>query len=466
MDEKKTGLLSRGYLHATSIVFLTLLLVISLLSEVKAQTAPIPSHEEIYILSSGIHEGTAGETELTFSHLLRIQDAPWLQIHFSSYNLDENSYIILTAEKDGAKGVFYSRHLLEQNDYSAYFNGGEVKIELYVAPGQSGIYFEIDKVIVGDWVGKTDGQELIVSICGPNDDRVSSDDPAVGRIITVGCTGWIVSNEAYLTAGHCAGGDLGTLEFNVPPSLEDGTIQHPGPEHQYTIDQNSVVHHEGQIGNDWCVFDCFANAQTGSFAWQVQGAFYRMSKDDQPNENTVTGFGIDNSPPGPSPPYYLNSDSQTQQTHTGPTSTSYGTVIRYFVDTMPGSSGSPVINPEFLVSLTDGIHTHGGCSSSDPPVSPNNGTRFNNPDLESAIHSFQLDGFADVEYVDGLHPESNEDGSVFRPWDSVAEGATSVSSYGVVCIVKGYYDEQNIVITNPMTIKTTAGPVVIGASGR
>ncbi len=120
-----------------------------------------------------------------------------------------------------------------------------------------------DSLTVGE-VGATEveGEE---AICG-EDDRITAQDAAVGRIRPVGCTGWLIANGAILTAGHCTNGGAGTrmriLEFNVPPSREDGSLRVAAVEDQYPIDTSSIEHGLG-VGNDWAVFRALPNSQTG-----------------------------------------------------------------------------------------------------------------------------------------------------------------------------------------------------------
>jgi hypothetical protein len=231
-----------------------------------------------------------------------------------------------------------------------------------------------------------------------------------------------------------------TLEFNVPDSLSNGTIQHPGPEDQYPIIASSVVFHDdgdGAIGHDWAVFDCSPNTTTGLTAVQAQGNFFRMSRDVSTAGGNVrvTGYGLDNMPAGTGGSW--NSDSQTLQTHSGPyngetyqgASDSYHS---YRVDTMGGNSGSPIILGDNLTAI--GIHTNGGCTSSG---GNNTGTSFENNALENAINSFPG---SNVRYVDFVHPGSTpRNGTAMRPYGTVTDAVNAVPSGGIVSIVEGGY---------------------------
>ncbi len=148
------------------------------------------------------------------------------------------------------------------------------------------------------------------------------------------------------------------MEFQVPPSLPNGTIQHPGPEDQYSVDLSTKIFTNGGVGNDWGVFEVFPNSITGLMPKEAQGAFWPLVQDLGPDSIRITGYGVDN-----------GAANQTQQTHIGPNAGSSGTTMRYVTDTQGGNSGSPVING--LTGEAVGVHTHGGCNSSG---GNNNGT--------------------------------------------------------------------------------------------
>jgi hypothetical protein len=284
--------------------------------------------------------------ELVASDILTVPDSPpWVQLNFSGVRLGQNSYLELTSLLDGATQRLDAQAMRQWGYRSAYFNGDMVKIDLYAAPADAGVFVEISKVVVGEW-----GGPLHKSICGV-DDRVDSTDPRVGRIVPIGCTGWIVDNGKFVTAGHCLNSSNSqTLEFNVPKSLPDGTWQHPGPEDQYPINQGSFQFTDGGVGNDWGVFLVFDNPQTGLQPIDAQGASFSVRQDLSPATIRITGFGSDS-----------GEDDNTNQTHSGPNDGSSGTTMRYTVDTTGGNSGSPVIDEATDESV--GVHTHGGCSS-------------------------------------------------------------------------------------------------------
>ena len=293
------------------------------------------------------------------------------------------------------------------------------------------------------------------SQCGASDNRIESNDPAIGRVMPVGCTGWIISNGAFLTAGHCRGiGQI--IQFNVPPSLPNGTIVNPPPEDQYPIiyieSQNSGV------GNDWALFQTGLNC-IGQFAIERQKSFYRISNDTNIEKVSVTGYGLDFFPPGTTG--FFNKDNQTLQTDIGnyigeDVRNTFNIAVEYTVDTTGGNSGSPVALVDNKTAL--GIHTHGGCNS--PETSGNKGTSFKQIDLQNAIAKSLGEN---VKHVDKNHPGLSliKDGTLFRPFRTIRKAIETSLPGSTFSIVKGSYDES-MTINKPMTIVAPVGPVTIG----
>ncbi|MFC2119949.1 T9SS type A sorting domain-containing protein, partial [Bacteroidota bacterium] len=330
-------------------------------SNVFAQTAELRYHVESFYMSSGLHNGVTnegGETIIAFNEIIRGKEAPWLRINFEDADLGENSFIIMRSVYDGKEQKLDATSIEQWQYSSAYFNGFEIEIELHVAPLDENIFFTINELAVGEFY---DGDILFFSICGPTDDRIASDQHATSRLVSIGCTAWIIPNGHFVTAGHCLDGSNSTVvEFQVPLSLPNGTIQHPGPEDQYSVDVSTKVFVNGGVGNDWGTFEVFPNSVTGLMPIVAQGAFWPLVQDLGPDSIRITGYGVDGPPPG-----FGNgardSTNQTQQTNIGPNAGSSGTTMRYVTDTQGGNSGSPIIDE--LTGNAVGVHTHGGCNS-------------------------------------------------------------------------------------------------------
>jgi len=324
-----------------------------------SQTAELLYNVESYYMTSGLHNGVThdgGETVIAFTDIIKGTEAPWLRIHFKDANLGKNSFIIMRSLYDGKEQKLDATSIEQWYYSSAYFNGFQIEIELHVAAFDENIYFTIDELTVGEFY---DDDFIWFSICGPTDDRVPSDQHATSRLMTVGCTAWIIPNGHFVSAGHCLDGSSSTVvQFQVPPSLPNGTPQNPGPEDQYSVNVSTKVFVDGGIGNDWGTFEVFPNSVTGLMPIDAQGAFWPLVQDLGPDSIRITGYGVD-----------TGVSNQTQQTHIGPNAGSSGTTMRYVTDTQGGNSGSPVIDG--LTGNAVGVHTHGGCNSSG---GNNNGT--------------------------------------------------------------------------------------------
>ncbi|MCG8688812.1 MAG: T9SS type A sorting domain-containing protein, partial [Desulfobacterales bacterium] len=208
------------------------------------------------------------------------------------------------------------------------------------------------------------------SICGSKDNRKASNDKAIGRLVPIGCTGWIIKNGKLVTAGHCVKSSMEILEFNVPKSSSNGAIRHPAPEHQYTVNQGSIVSGSATSqGTDWAVFTVYKNSKTRKSPIQAQGKSYNVVRVNSAKNIRITGFGVDD-----------GSANQTQQTHVGPFSSSNNNKLYYSTDTRGGNSGSPVIDASTGNAI--GVHTHGGCSSSG---GANSGTNAKRQDFWNAM---------------------------------------------------------------------------------
>lgn len=317
-----------------------------------AQPVEAPSHAQPYTWNSKVHRGKSGNTALAESHRITVTGAPWLRLFFDNAQLGEQSYIILKSVKDGAWQRLDAATMAQWYNTSAYFNGDAVELQIHVAPNDRDVSVKMKELMVGEWVNALAPQE---SQCGPTDDRVPSNHPASGRILSIGCTGWIVnctSNNLHITAGHCSGGSNQILQFNVPPSNSNGTLNNPPPQDQYSINSASWQFVNGGIGNDWGIFQVFPNSVTGLLPAQAQAASFTLKQSLTPPTIRITGFGVDSNDP---------TRNQTQQTHAGPNIGSSGTTMKYQTDTEGGNSGSPVIDDATGEAV--GVHTHGGCST-------------------------------------------------------------------------------------------------------
>jgi V8-like Glu-specific endopeptidase len=355
---------------------LQVLAVAALLSgDILAQKEAPPTVNLPFEYDSGWVENTRPNPEVVISYPIVIEGAEWMRLYFEDVDLSGDllagtgSILRITALEDGAIQEMDSRHLEQWQNSSAYFNGDTVLVEILAQPGTGFNRLAMRSVDYG--LAPT----VEESICGATDDRVLSSDPRSARILPIGCTGWLINDcmQCFLTAGHCASG-TSTIQFNVPLSSSNGSINHPGPQDQYAVDASSMQGNGGAgIGDDWAYFGTFANTNTGLTAGQSQGSTFALSNPPSVSGNNIriTGYGTDNSP---------STSNQVQQTNVGPMVTSSGSLVQYATDTTGGNSGSPVIWEQTGQAV--GIHTHGGCGSTG---GQNSGTGVNHAGLQGAL---------------------------------------------------------------------------------
>ncbi len=362
-------------MHPSSFLLraLSLLALLCLPVAATAQMAPLDFRAAPYTTTTGVHANAeSASSRVAHTEIVEVKDAPWLRLRFSDADLGAGSYLTVTSLLDGAQQRLDATTLAQWQNGTAYFNGDAVRVELHVAPGDAGVFAALSEVEIG-------GFGVPESQCGPQDNRVASNDARAGRVMYNGCTGWIIDDGKLVTAGHCISG-ASVIQFNVPLSSSFGSVRHPGPEDQYSIDFGSRVWTNGGVGNDWGVFRVFNNSQTGLQPIDAQGASFELAQDLGPSTIRITGYGTDS-----------GSANQTQQTHAGPNAGSSGTRMRYQTDTTGGNSGSPVIDE--ATGRAVGVHTHGGCYTSGG--GSNSGTSTFNSAFWSALDATPS-GSADV----------------------------------------------------------------------
>lgn len=334
--------------------------------------APKDATEPVTLFETVLHAPGAGWVRLTFAP----SPATILAGDPAASNAGR---LRITSLADGAVQHLSAETLEQWAFTSAYFNGDAVRVELLGAAGVGPSRVVILSAIAGP--PATDTGLSNRSICETVDNRELSSDPRQGRLLTVGCTAWLINdaNSTFITAGHCTISSTSVVEFNVPLSTTSGTLVHPPREDQYSIDLTSNQGLNGGAGNDWRYFACFANSNTGQTPYQRQQARYNLAAaapatDTRPIR--ITGYGTVSSP-------VTQAWKQVQKTHVGPYTSLAGTLIRYHVDTTGGNSGSPVEDENAHLAI--GIHTHAGCNTS--TTSSNQGTAIQHTGLQAALRA-------------------------------------------------------------------------------
>lgn len=146
--------------------------------------------------------------------------------------------------------------------------------------------------------------------------------------------------------------------------------------------------------------------------------------------------------------------------------------MTYDADTQGGSSGCPVaLNGTFVaVAIHDGAlrRTDGTCGKLS---ACNVGTSFSNQSLLNAMDQLNTIAGTTPVYVDAGTPAwvGQPDGTVLRPYRSVADASTELTGNRVVTITAGNYEGHGITIApvkRSITLKAVAGDVVLGPMPR
>ncbi len=452
-----------------AMVYAALIVVIPL--SAAAQPSPFDYVTVPYPMHSGRHNGSGDATTMVFQSVIELPGASWVQVQFGDYQLGRDSYVMLTSLANGDVHWHDAVSLPQWHNASGIFRGGRVQLELFVAPGDQDVFVEVARVIVPD-PDIPPALDPPEDICGDEDDRVPSTDARVGRLFGGGCTGWLVSNGAALTAGHCGtpdGNIVGMMEFNVPQSQSNGT---PNPAlliDQYPINQVIDDENSGDQGMDYAVYDLNPNNMTGLTAHEAQG-FFRVTL-HLPNEGDtvrVTGFGIDNIPPGSGGGPggncngQCNSSAFTQQTDIGLYDALDGTAVEHEVDTEPANSGSPIMYQDG--SFAFAIHTDGGCDTIGSEFD-NAGTWLAYAPLFNTMVDYIGPNTVMADWFGALG--SVYFGTVFHPYQTMSEAVAAVPDGWTIAIVTGTYAGPANTFTagadgKAMTLTAHLGPVSIG----
>ncbi|HEV8689684.1 MAG TPA: trypsin-like peptidase domain-containing protein [Ideonella sp.] len=333
-----------------------------------AQTVPLAheAHAYAYLTPTGLQAREAG---VVASHDVHVDGALWLRLQLADVKLPQGVQLRITSLLDGARQHLDAKTLAQWQNTTAYFNGPAVRVELLAGRAGDAGRFGIVKVIAGK------ANEQPETQCGPTDDRTSSNAKDRARLLDIGCTANLMTKGCFITAGHClaTASLIDVVEFNVPKSNADTSLNHPAPKDQYVPNTSTRQFSNNGIGNDWGVFTVFANSETGLTPLQAQGSKLKLAKTVPVvgAEVEVTGYGVD-----------AGVDNQTQQVSTGPISAvnTGATSLDYRSDTEGGNSGSAVLSGGRVVA----IHTHGGCTQTG---GANHGTLFTNRNFKKAFRA-------------------------------------------------------------------------------
>ena len=204
-------------------------LVLAVLSPAALGQVEAPSFDNVpFVHDTGwVAPGGAagGGLELCASFNVDQEGAEWIRLYFEDVVLagdplaGTGAELRITSMLDGGLQIMNAIEVERWERSTAYFNGDSLVVEVWARPGTGTSRVQLEAMDMG-----TPPLLGTASICGPNDDRLPSTDPRSGRLLPVGCTGWLIQDCAgcFLTAGHCTG-NIQVIQFNVPPSSSSGS---------------------------------------------------------------------------------------------------------------------------------------------------------------------------------------------------------------------------------------------------
>lgn len=317
-----------------------------------------------YPLDSGALGNGSQQPAIVYTQVVSVSNAAWIRLFFRDTTLGYGSALRLTSLRDGERQQLDAAALSRWHMSSAYLNGSAVRLELIAGPGSNGNRVALDHLVI-EYGNPVSGQEYC-GICGP-DDRFPSSEDWSGRILSVGCSGSVFNPAScVISAGHCAGGAQ-VIEFRVPPSNSDCSLNHPPVSDQFPI--TGVLYENNGLGADWSVMTTGVN-DVGQKPYDRYGVFKRIAPAPANIGDAVNvwGFGIDSE----------CVRSQVQQDSNGGTIQARSNKFYSFdADITFGNSGSGLISSGEIIAVV--THCSDGC--------PDYGTRVDNPAFVAARDS-------------------------------------------------------------------------------
>ncbi|TVQ50986.1 MAG: hypothetical protein EA377_13510 [Phycisphaerales bacterium] len=388
-------------------------------------------------IDSGERDNPGLQTARTYADVVMTPDALWTRLYFSELQLDRGSFIRITSLRDGEVQELDAQAARRWSNASAYFNGGQILIELFAAPGSRGNRFVLNQigVQIADAEISSHCSPPLCGLCFQTDDREPSNEVWAGRLVSQsgGCSAAVYNEDScVVSAGHCMGNNM-VMQFNVPLNSGDCSTNQPPVADQFPV-LEQISLNQG-VGADWAAMTTGPN-EFGETIYERFGEF-RPIATSTPSSGPVEIWG-----------YGVSEDcltSQTQQLSTGEILILGNNAFTHTADTTCGNSGASILQNGEII----GIATH--CSSS-CPEDGNIGNR-----IDSAAFAAARDDLCGVPV------------EVHVPADfaSIQEAINTVSSGSTITVAPGTYAEAIDFIGKNLSVISEAGPdeTIIDATG-
>ncbi|MFI5252313.1 MAG: T9SS type A sorting domain-containing protein [Bacteroidota bacterium] len=313
-----------------------------------------PMQVQISTVKSSYYNGNGTTYSTPYTTRVSNSGVPWIHLHFNNVNLGTSSYIELHG-KSAKSLILDGISLSKQNNFSGFFNGDYIDVTIYVAPNDTNIHLEVDKVFSGQSPSGSDDER-----CDPSKDfRVPTTTPAPGvcRLTWFYLNGVAIGNGTafytnyglLVTAGHNIyyaqqkNADYMSVQFNVPLSDKDGIAQHPDdPNDEYFVQLKNFPAGNWEfngLGADWAIFSVIMKPNQPPIG--NHGSIVISESINPPEPVTAIGYGFDNR-------YYPMYASRTQQKSTGSLTLINRTSgsIWFNAYVASGCSGGPILNSD------------------------------------------------------------------------------------------------------------------------
>lgn len=211
-----------------------------------------------------VDNSTNAEAVLASTTLTRT-GASDIRIYFAGgENLPKGSYVRVTSLTDYNTQEIDAQEISDWRWSSAWFNGDSVYVELVCGAQTKGNSVTITKTCESHQSSELLGCEPCAAQ-PPNSNVAWS-----ARLVNINtyCSAAMWSTKGCLiSAAHCNHPIGAVAEFNVPPSLPDGTPQHPRSDYQFVI----IGREDGnRFFQDWAVLKLGRSARRTAFQKQQQ----------------------------------------------------------------------------------------------------------------------------------------------------------------------------------------------------
>lgn len=324
------------------------------------------------------------DTKKVWEQEIYEENATYVAVHFKKIKLSKDDYLIVRNPGNTRSWKYSFSEIYNKNNkdgfWSIHIYGERAILEIFSSNSKGGYGYDIDKIAIG-FIQNDTRKATQSNICGQDDTLnaicyintepfVYDRSRAVARILIGGtnaCTGWLIGDSGHLmTNNHCIENQSDANNITVEFMAEGASCNSDcvlfgscvG-----TIVATSATLIKTNMGLDYTLLALPTNVTNMYGFLQLRPAGAILNERIYMPQHPLGGgkkIGILSDEPA-------SGDGFARViTIDGPNSCSTGNNIGYYIDTLGGSSGSPVIS--YLDNLVVGLHFCGGCLNTAIPI--------------------------------------------------------------------------------------------------